>query len=323
MTNLYVSQSDIVGKLKTLKSWFWDFFPLCLLFSFLASTACAQSKGTFNFEDHVTLAGNFDVGYRKTQFFESHHNTAVGEWDTRVEFWLPAFGKRLSWGPYLRIGGIGASRTEAWENGWLGAPSAGFQVYPLSPFVSRKSNCTACKILGPLRLFGEYNRLDFWGKGNGWRPTKQTRFGVEYWLARNVNDVSRLWWTELWTGAWRQSSNEFAPHYNTGILAFSVRDGIRARRMHIWSTFTPYLAVESSLTDNVTYYWENKLLGGGGVRFAPALKGMVFGTTRLSRFVVYGEYMQVVHYYRQSAPPSIPNYDIRVGISFNIGEWYR
>lgn len=323
MTKLYISQSPIVAKLKTVNGRSWNFFLLCLLVSFLVPNAYAQSKNTFNFEDHVTLSGNFDAGYRKTQFFEPHHNTAVGQWDTRAEFWLPSFGKRLSWGPYLRIGGIAATRTEAWENGWLGAPGAGFQIYPFSPFAARKSDCVACKVFGPLRLFGEYNRLDYWGNENGWRPTKQTRFGVEYWFARNVNDISRLCWTELWTGAWRQSSNEFASHYNTGILAFSVRDGIRVRKVHIWSAFTPYIAVESSVTDNVTYYWENKLLAGGGIRYAPALKGIVFGTRRLSRFAVYGEYVQVAHYYRQSAPPSIPNYDIRVGISFNIGAWYR
>jgi hypothetical protein len=309
---------------RTILGWaFCKVVLLSLLAGPLGLSAHAQSVNSFDLTRYMTLSGNFDVGYSKTQFFAPHHDTLVGQWDTRAEFWLPRFRKRLSWGLYLRVGGIGATKPEAWENGWLGMPGAGFQLYPFSPFVSRKSNCTVCRALGPLRLFAEYNRLDYWGKINAWRPTKQTRFGAEYWFARNVNDVNQPWWIELWTGAWWQSANEFAPHYDTGIQAFSLRDGVRVPRMRILSAFTPYLAVENSLTDNKTYYWENKLLAGGGVRFAPALKGFIFGSRRLSRCAIYGEYMQVAHYFRQSTPPPVPNYDVRAGISFNIGEWYR
>jgi hypothetical protein len=89
------------------------------------------------------------------------------------------------------------------------------------------------------------------------------------------------------------------------------------------SAFTPYLAVESSLTDNKTFYWENKLVTGGGLRFAPALKRSAADVSWLNRFAVYGEYVHVAAYYRDEAPSSIPDQDVRVGITFSLGQWYR
>jgi hypothetical protein len=84
-----------------------------------------------------------------------------------------------------------------------------------------------------------------------------------------------------------------------------------------WLCIVEFLP-QSSLTDNKTYYWENKLVTGGGVRLAPKLEGKW-----LNRFAVYGEYVHVAAYYRQSAPSSIPNHDVRAGITFSFGEWYR
>ena len=43
----------------------------------------------------------------------------------------------------------------------------------------------------------------------------------------------------------------------------------------------------------------------------------------LNRFVFYAEYLHAATYYHQSAPSSVPNHDVRVGISFSIGEWYH
>jgi hypothetical protein len=167
-------------------------------------------------------------------------------------------------------------------------------------------------------VFAEYNRVDYWGKGDGPPPRHQTRYGAEYWRARNVNDTGEFWWSEIWSGAWRQSSNEFAADYNTGILANAFRGGVRIPKARVLSSFTPYFALESSLTDNKTYYWENKLVTGGGMRFAPKVAGKW-----LNRFAVYGEYVNVAVYYRQSPPSSIPNHDVRAGITFSFGDWYR
>jgi hypothetical protein len=299
---------------------------LALLLCCLAASVLSAQTADHNPIDlgrYVSAAGTFDLGYRETQFFEPHHDAAVGQWDTRVEIWLPPFRQELSWGPYIRVGGIGASQSPAWENGWLGGPGIGLQVFPFSRPALRKRDSRLGNVLGPLRLFAEYNRLDFWGRENSWRPHHQTRLGAEYWRARHVNNMSAFCWTEIWAGAWWQTANEFAVHYNTSILANSIRAGLRVPNAHALSVFTPYLVVESSLTDNRAYFWENKLVGGGGLRFAPPLKRSAPGGKWLNRFAVYGEYVHVAAYYRQQAPSSIPNHDVRAGITFSFGEWYR
>lgn len=290
---------------------------------FLNAIAIAQSGDAVGFPPYVTFAGTFDFGYRATQLFEPHHNAFVGQWESRAEVWLHPYKDEFSWGPYFRINGIAATQSEAWENGWIGAPGIGFQVYPFSARRFRKRDSRVGNILGPIRLFAEYNRVDYWGVENQWRPHGQSRFGVEYWRARHVNSMSVPWWTEIWSGAWRQSTNEFSSHYNTGILANSLRAGARVPDAHLLSAFTPYVTIESSLTDNEKFYWENKLLVGGGLRFAPPLKRSVPEIRWLNRFAVYGEFVHVAAYYRQTAPASIPNHDVRVGITFSFGQWYH
>jgi hypothetical protein len=271
----------------------------------------------------MSVAGTFDLGYRATQFYEPHHNVAVGQGNIRLQGWLPPFREEFSWGPYLNIGGIGATQSPAWENAWLGAPGIGFQVFPFSRAQFQKRDSRVGNVLGPLRFFAEFNRLHFPGSENSWRPNHQVRLGAEYWSARHVNDPSAFWWTEIWAGVGWQSANEFAPHYDTGIVANAMRAGARVPDHHLLSAFTPYGLVESTLTDNTTYYWENNLHTGGGIRLAPRLKRSVVGLTGLSRFAVYGEYVGVATYYRERAPASVPDHDIRAGITFSLGDWYH
>jgi hypothetical protein len=282
----------------------------------------AQSVNPLGYDPYITVAGNFDTGYRKTQFFEPNHNVLVGQWDTRVELWLPPFRKEFSWGIYVRAAGIGASKSEAWENGWVAGPGIGLQVYPFSLPALRNSKSALAKAMGPLRLYAEYNRLDYWGAENTWRPRKQTRIGAEHWRSLHVNDVSSPWWAETWTGLWWQSANEFDPNYRSLILANALRAGIRPLRLRDLASITPYVALESSVTGNESYYWENRLLAGGGIRYAPPLRGRFQDLTRVNRFAVYAEYLRVGPYYRQSAPSTIPNHEIRIGVTFSTGVWY-
>jgi hypothetical protein len=286
----------------------------------LAAAACvAQPDDSHPTSRYITFAGNFDAGYRKTQFFVEDHHTALGQWDTRTEVWLPPFRTKFAWGAYLRVAGVGASKAEAWENGLLAMPGAGFQVYPFSAIRSEKSAWR--RVFGPLRTFGEYNRLHYWGEENEWRPRRQIRAGMEYWRALRVNATASPWWAETWNGLWWQSANEYDSRYRGWILAGALRGGVRCAGSRVWSAVTPYAALESSLTDQRTYYWENRLLLGGGVRIAPSLDSASFNW--LSRLVVYGEYLHAAAYYRQGAPLSVPDHDVRVGISFSFGEWYR
>src|SRR5579859_7186380 len=71
------------------------------------------------------------------------------------------------------------------------------QVSDFKPILSAPSlfreagSPLATIILGPLRLCGEYNRTDYWGPENTWRPRHQVRSGAEYWRALYVNDVQQ------------------------------------------------------------------------------------------------------------------------------------
>lgn len=328
------------------------------IFVALAATSNAQTAGGIGVGNWLTFSANFpEAGYRKTQFFARQWNTGVFEWDSRVELWLPPFRDKFSWGPYVRVAGIAGSQgdyqgvptefqTDAWQNGWLGGPGAGIQIFPLSSRRFQNPGSTIGRLFGPLRLFAEYNRTHYWGAGNQWRPRSQSRVGFEYWKAVNVNEPSRRWWAEIWNGLYWQSSNEFTDRYDSVKFANAWRSGVRIRRKGAVSAITPYLAFESSRTkyDRVApapcaftppipdpnnpnpcdFYWENRLLVGGGVRFAPSLMKLEYHNRPwLSRLVVYGEYLNTAAYYGPAAPSWVPRWDVRVGVSASIGQWYK
>ena len=267
------------------------------------------------------------MAYHNTQFFAPNHNVVVGQWDSRAEIWLWPNRKHFAWGPYIRVSGIAASKAEAWENGWLAAPGVGFQMYPFSLPRLRNSSSKAAKILGPIRLFAEYNRVNYWGKENTWRPRKQTRYGAEYWRSLHVNDLASPWWAETWNGLWWQSANEFDPRYRSAILANAARGGVRASGRGALAAVTPYVALESSLTNNSSYYWENRLLTGGGIRITPPLRGRFQQQTHINRLALYAEYLHVATYYRdaasrQAALDRPPNHEVRIGLTFSTGMWF-
>lgn len=271
----------------------------------------------------ISIAGYADLGYRTTNFYERDYDTTLFLGDSRIEFWMPPGRRHFSWGPYVRVAGIDGDRSEAWENAWLAGPGFGFHAFPFSQEQLRRQTGWLGGILGPLRLFAEYNRLDYWGDENRWRPDEQGRAGADYWHALYVNDTTRPLWAEIWSGLFWQSANEFDPHYNSVVFANALRGGIRVPDAGVLSLFTPYALLESSLTDNDAYYWENRLLAGFGIRVAPWLRQKPGRFNWLTRFVVYAEYLEVVDYYRTEAPSSVPDHDFRVGISLAIGEWYR
>jgi hypothetical protein len=298
---------------------------LACMFLLSANTfAGQQNEATIGLGNWFTVSANLDGGYRRTQLFDPHYNTAVLQWDSRAELWLPPFRSEFSWGPYVRIAGIKGSQSEAWQNAWLGGPGLGFQIYPVSTSRFKTPSSKTGKVLGPLRLFAEYNFTNYWGPENRWRPRNQTRAGFDYWKAINVNDPTRYWWAEIWNGLYWQSANEFTDRYDTVIIANAGRIGVRKPHRGAFSAFTPYIALESSRTKNNQYYWENRLLLGGGVRVSPSLGKLASNNKGwLNRFVVYGEYLNTAAYYTLRAPSSIPRFDVRIGVSASVGDWYK
>jgi hypothetical protein len=296
------------------------------------STRADQANGSAGIGRWLTVSSNLDGGYRRTQFNTPDYNTGLFQWDGRVEVWP----SRFPWGPYVRVAGIAGSEPNAWQNGWLGGPGLGIQVYPLQG------------VMGPLRVFGEYNLTRYWGEdfpgqGTSWRPRNQTRAGLEYWKAAHVNETDRYWWAETWNELIWQSANEFTNRYDSPIFGNAVRFGVRRANRGAISGLSLYLAAESSLSkyrhlgtsgcpllpgqdsrdpeNPCDFFWENGALGGGGVRYAPSLGK--FGGKVLSRFVLYGEYLDTATYYGPAAPSSFPRFDVRVGLSANIGAWYK
>jgi len=330
---------------------------ICVITS--AKICASQTVPCIRPGDWCTFSANIDeAGYRRTDFFLKHYNTGVFDWDSRLEFWLPPSRRKFSWGFYARFAGVVGFRHDQWlksmglqdysfPNALLGGPGVGFQAYPFSfgPFLTPGRR--AGEILGPLRFFAEYNRTDYLGAENSWRPKSQSRIGFEYWKAVNVNDLHHRWWLEIWNGFYWQSSNEFSTTdkpYKSLIFANSWRAGIRKRDAGILSTITSYVAVESSRTkydqpapepcrfsvvdtnypknpNPCDFYWENHLLAGGGLRYAPSLTSPNWKW--LQRFVFYTEYENTATYYGPRPPSPAPRFDARAGVSASLGQWYR
>jgi hypothetical protein len=300
-----------------------SFVPLAIATILL--TAPARSEDITQepgLSDWLTLSANVDGGHRKTQFFADDHNSTVLQWDSRLEGWLPPGRRIFSWGPYLRLAGIEGGSSEPWENAWLAVPGIGLQVYPFSARGFRNTAQPPLSWLGPLRLFAEYNRMDYGGGEHAWRPDEQIRAGLDYWKAWNVNRSDAPLWSEIWCGLTWQSANEFDDSYDTVILGNTVRLGARIPNAGPLSMITPYIAAESTLTGNDEYYWENRLLLGGGLRLAPDLRRLPSEWKWLGRVVVYAEYLNAATYYGDSAPDDVPEHDVRIGLSVSLGHWY-
>jgi hypothetical protein len=59
------------------------------------------------------------------------------------------------------------------------------------------------------------------------------------------------------------------------------------------------------------------------MRVAPSLHVGPEGSRGITRFVVYGEYLNTAVYYGPVAPPTVPRYDIRVGVGVSIADWFK
>lgn len=281
----------------------------------------SSSTETLARNEWLTFSANIDFSYRNTQFFQEKYDEKFLQWDSRLELWLPPYRNNFSWGPYVRFAGIEDNYDQPWANGILAGPGFGLQVYPFS--LDSASSHAIGMWLGPLRFFAEANRQDYRGSD----VDEQVRAGLEYFLGLHVNENAYWWWAEIYAELIWQSANEFDEDYNSIICADALRTGIRIPnegQISIISMVTPYIVLESSLTDNEDYYWENRLLLGGGVRFAPDL-GLLLphNLSWLNRFFIFAEYLNAAWYYQDSAPSSTPDDDFRVGIAVTIGDYYR
>ena len=272
--------------------------------------------------DWLTFSANIDISNRNTQFYQSKHDTTLTQWDSRVELWLPPGPDEFSWGPYIRWSRAQSTTEYEWENSWSARPGYGLQMYPFSSKESRESDNKLVQWLGPLHAFIEKSKVRYKGVEHSWRPDYQLRAGVDYWKETNVHNLQESWWSEIWNGLVWYSTNGWDEDYNSLIFANSLRLGIREPNADLLSMFSPYVLAESSLSENSEYFWENRLILGGGVRFSLSKHKLPEGFEWLDRFVIYAEYLEVADYYRSSATSSTPDHDFRFGINIVIGDYW-
>ena len=127
---------------------------------------------------------------------------------------------------------------------------------------------------------------------------------------------------EIWSGLIWQSTNGFDKNYETLTFANSLRLGLRKPDAGFLSTLSPYAVFESSLSENGEYFWENRLLAGGGIRYSLPRHELSKEFQWLDRFVIYAEYIVPLAYYRSSELSSLPDHDFRFGINLVVGEWW-
>lgn len=269
-----------------------------------------------------TLAANFDLSYRDTQLFRDDHNVLFFQGDSRMELWLPPFRSDFSWGPYLRLAGNASNRDQPFENNWQAVPGVGLQAYPFSLQPFREADSWIGKLFGPTRLFVEYDNQDY-GADDFIRPDEQFRGGFDYYKALHVNNSFRPYWVETYHQLIWQSTNEFDDDYQSWVLGDALRVGVRVPDAGLLSMVTPYLLAESTLTENAAFAFENRLLLGAGVRLDPDLRFLPSELQWLNRFVVFCEYVDVAAHYRGSPEDGQPDHDIRIGVAFSIGEFFK
>src|SRR5580704_13667411 len=81
----------------------------CTLLGSVSSTRgqeSPQQTQPLGIGNWFTFSSNLDGGYRRTQFYVPHYDTGLFQWDSRLEFWLPPFRDKFSWGPYMHVAGI-------------------------------------------------------------------------------------------------------------------------------------------------------------------------------------------------------------------------
>lgn len=174
--------------------------------------ALLNDQTTDSLPARLSLSGNLEAEHRTTNFYKSDQNATLLQGDARLEIWLPQAIRRFSWGPYIRIAGLDSNRPEAWENAWMAGPGFGIYMFPFSDEQLRKQAGFLGPILGPLRLFGEHNRLNYVGAPNVCHTDEQVRAGADFWRAHHVNDTNNPWWAKLCLGLFWQSANEFDRH---------------------------------------------------------------------------------------------------------------
>lgn len=192
------------------------------------------------------------------------------------------------------------------------------------------------------RSFVDFSTIKYYyDKPSRGFPKTNLRAGIDVWYEKVPNLETRYYsylglWYDLWLQYAYQSTNYKDKNYNTATFGFVTHAGILKNRKNTPTAFLFYLLGEVSASGK-RYFWENRILTGGGIRFFPIKNNDRFW----NRLVCYAEGAYAVWYFKDapetlprwdysksSFPVSMkgdqrPRFDFRFGLSFSFGKWWN
>ena len=120
------------------------------------------------------------------------------------------------------------------------------------------------------RFFAEHLNQTFNKDPNpAWNPRNDTLVGFDMWRAYGAVDPdrpgnSKSRWAELYVGAAYHTTDFYTAGYDSVRTGFDLKAGIKRGRSRL--PFMPYAEINLNTTSRQTYFWENSLLGGIGIR---------------------------------------------------------
>ena len=259
-----------------------------------------------------------DISYRKTNFYKKEYNGGVVWTECRLLF--PLLSELLN-SPIplpdpLFTGTVKALKEINWESRW--DYGIGVEWRPLKKLHFSESSILTW--LAHCRIYVVYLRTTYlWYETEwSWRPKEDFRAGVDFYRECNLYNQS-VNWAEFWADASWRRTNFYVNDYQSLCFAVVPKVGLKlfpAAEVALM----PYITGEIALTQR-SEFWQNRLLGGLGIRVMPFRQrsGLVGAFLKGSR--VYAEALWVLSYFRDPASSGTPFQDFRAGITFTINWW--
>jgi hypothetical protein len=186
--------------------------------------------------------------------------------------------------PYLRANPAFATPSNPVENTLTGG--VGVEIRPL---IDRYHGPFRAPIwLRPMRFYTEYLHQGFWdGAKPNWSPRHDWLIGFDHWKEFGAVDSDRpdnpdRSWMELFFGAAWHDTDLFQDGYNSIRYGANVRAGFLADAGRY--PVLPYVMVDLNGSSRQNYEFENRLVGGLGVRtqwqFGPRARIKLFAEQR-------------------------------------------
>lgn len=270
----------------------------------------------------IDLTGFGEAGYRSTNLYEERYDFAGGWAEARIAARnLIAYSELIGVTPFAKGVLSWTNHTELpEENMFIYGGGLEFRLLLDSDTHGGWANW-----LNQLRLYGEYLEAKYLRREVGsWVPRTDWRFGVEIWKEINVEVGTRVinpksvldyTWAEIWSDVGWRKSTFFRSDFESGMTALVLRLGlwfpklVPSRDIFLM----PYATLDHA-SSQWRYAWQNRALGGFGLRMMPFPHSL---TPWLRRLRLFAEYVWVAGYYCDQPVEGTPDYDVRVGVNFS------